>query len=704
MQIAAELRELSRNLWWCWHTDAIALLRDLDADLWRRVNHNPIAFLAEMPAEVLEARAAELALESRINYAFHRLHEYLNRRRSWGDVHAGPLRAHPVAYFSAEFGIHESLPVYSGGLGILAGDTLKSASDLGIPLVGVGLLYAQGYFNQRLDASGWQQESYFETPIDRLPIETVEDAEGSPLKVHVDTRAGGIAALVWRVAVGRTTLLLLDSDLEENTPANRELTGRLYGGDTDMRIRQELLLGVGGLRALTAMGIRPGVLHLNEGHSAFSLLEAARMEMASDGVDFLEAFRRVKLRTVFTTHTPVEAGHDRFHPDLTEQTLGPLREALGLPHDELMGLGRVNPSDPGEPFCMTVLGLKGSWKSNAVAAVHGQVSRRMWRPLWPGRDESEVPIGHITNGIHVSSWLAPPMRRLLDAYLGADWEQKTQLPATWEGIHRIDDAELWEAQQIIKSQLVGYVHRQVCAQEAARQGGGEACEITMERLDPAVLTIGFARRFATYKRGSMVLSDENRLEKLVSDTERPIQLVFAGKAHPHDEPGKHLIQRIFRMSSDPRFMGRVVFLEDYDINVARHLLQGVDVWLNTPRRPREACGTSGMKGVFNCALNLSVLDGWWAEAYDGLNGFAIGQGAEHVDDGEQDRRDAEALYAVLEEEVIPLYYDRGEGGVPYGWVARMKHAVQSLAWRYNAGRMVMEYATKCYLPAVGLGP
>ena len=703
MEIAAELRELSRNLWWCWHTDAIALFRDLDADLWRKVNHNPIAFLAEMPADDLVARASELALESRINYTFHRLHEYMSRQRTWGDVHAGPLRVNPVAYFSAEFGLHESLPIYSGGLGILAGDTLKCASDLGIPFVGVGLLYAQGYFNQRLDTSGWQQESYFETPVDRLPIERVDDGEGQALKVQVSTREGQIAAFIWRLAVGRTTLLLLDSDLEENSPSDRELTGRLYGGDTGVRIRQELLLGVGGMRALAALGIRPGVLHLNEGHSAFSLLEAARMEMASDGVDFREASGRVRLRTVFTTHTPVEAGHDRFDGDLVEHTVGPLREALGISHDELMGLGRVNPSDGGEPLCMTVLGLKGAWKANAVAAVHGQVTRRMWQALWPGRAESEVPIGDITNGIHVSSWLAPPMRRLLDTYLGKDWEQHMQLPATWEGIHRIDDAELWEAQQIIKTQLVGYVQRQVCAQEAAREGSGETCNVTVRRLDPAVLTIGFGRRFATYKRGSLVLSDEERLERLVSDPQRPIQLIFAGKAHPQDEPGKHLIQRIFRMSSDPRFMGRVVFLEDYDVNVGRHLVQGVDVWLNAPRRPREACGTSGMKGVFNCALNLSVLDGWWAEAYDGMNGFAIGHGAQHVDEAEQDRRDAEALYSVLEESVIPLYYDRNDRGVPLGWVARQKHAIQSLAWRFNAGRMVMEYAEKCYLPAVGAG-
>jgi len=703
MDIAAELRELAQNLWWCWNTETIALFRDLDADLWRKVNHNPIAFLAEMPAAQLEATAAELALESRISYASHGLHEYVGRRDTWGAIHGGPLRVNPVAYFSAEFGLHESLPIYSGGLGILAGDTVKSASDLGIPMVGVGLLYAQGYFNQRLDKSGWQQESYFETPIERLPIDKATDANGNPLKIYIDTRAGRIGAQVWFVAVGRNRLMLLDSDIEENSPDDRELTGRLYGGDSAIRIRQELLLGVGGVKALHALGISPGVLHLNEGHSAFSLLETARTEMETDGIDFPEALRRVKRRTIFTTHTPVEAGHDRFDSGLVDQVLGPLRESLQISHDSLMELGRVNPHDGNELFCMTVLGLRGAWKSNAVAALHGQVSRRMWQTLWPDRAESEVPIGHITNGIHVSSWLAPPMRKLFDAGFGSDWERRMDSPATWEAIHQTDDGELWEAHQIIKTRLITYIQRQVCTQEASRQESGAACDMTMKRLDPSVLTIGFARRFATYKRGSLILSDEARIEKLICDPNRPIQIVFAGKAHPHDEPGKHLIQRIFDLSRDPRFMGRVVFLEDYDINVARHFVQGVDVWLNTPRRPREACGTSGMKAVFNGVLNLSVPDGWWAEAYDGLNGFAIGQGSQHISEAQQDQRDAEALYTVLEKEVIPLYYDRSDSGIPLRWVARMKHAIQSLAWRFNARRMLLEYARKCYLPAVGVG-
>ena len=703
MDIAAELRVLAKNLWWSWHPDAISLFRDLDLELWRKVNHNPIAFLATMPPERLNERAAELALAARINYVFHRQHEYLNRRRSWGDTYAGPLRARPVAYLSAEFGIHESIPVYSGGLGTLAGDHLKSASDLGIPIVGVGLLYAQGYFNQRLDTEGWQRESYSETPVGQLPADEAI-VDGKPLRISVDTRDSRIVLRVWRLPVGSAVLLLLDSDVEENPGEQRELTGRLYGGDSQVRIKQELILGVGGIRALQALGIQPGVLHLNEGHSAFAVLEMARQKMVADGIDFETAFRRAGDRTVFTTHTPVEAGHDRFGGDLVEATLAPLRESLKLSTDQFMGLGRVKPQDHNETFCMTVLGLRAARKMNAVSALHGKISRRMWRGLWQDRTEHEVPIKHITNGVHALSWMAPAIREILNRYLGPEWKGRESRPEAWHPAGRIDDTELWEAHEILKSHLISYVHRQVCEQEARRQETGAACDMTIKRLDPSVLTIGFARRFATYKRHGLLLADEQRLERLTCDPERPIQIVFAGKAHPRDEPAKHSIQKIFRMSRDPRFMGRVVFLEDYDINVARHLIQGVDVWMNTPRRPREASGTSGMKAIFNGVLNLSIIDGWWAEAYDGMNGFAIGTGGEHVNVETQDARDGESLYSVLENEIIPLYYDRDNHGIPLGWIARMKHAIQSLAWQFNADRMVIEYARTCYLPAVGAGP
>lgn len=701
MDIASKLRELSRNLWWTWQPNVIAIFRDIDPALWRQVNHNPIAFLSSISPENVAARAAELALEPRISYAVHRLHEYLTSETSWSGAGATPLGNDPVAYFSAEFGLHESIPIYSGGLGVLAGDHLKSASDLGIPLVAVGLLYAQGYFKQRLDAGGWQQESYYETEVGQLPLEKVLDSNGNPRTVQVETRRGSIVAGLWLARVGRTRLLLLDTDVEENAPPDRALVSRLYGGDQRTRIRQELLLGVGGIRALEALGIRPGVIHLNEGHSAFALLEFARREMAFDAIDFQEAIRRTGARTVFTTHTPVEAGHDRFYGDLVEETLGLVRESLGLSHEQFMALGRVDSQDPNEPFCMTVLGLKVARQSNGVAALHGQVTRRMWHGLWPERREMDVPIGHITNGVHVASWISPFMKQLYDNCLGAGWEVKMCQRAAWTAIRDVDDAELWEANQVGKARLIAYVQRQVCAQEARRQGSGELCDFTMKRLEPDVLTLGFARRFATYKRGDLILSDDVRLAKLISDPDRPLQVILAGKAHPKDDPGKQLIQRIFGMCRDPRFLGRIAFIEDYDINVARHLLQGVDVWLNTPRRPLEASGTSGMKAAFNGALNLSILDGWWAEAYNGRNGFAIGAGGQHSSAEVQDRRDAQSLYDVLESEVIPLYYQRDSGGVPRGWMERVKNAIETLAPRFNADRMVIDYARSCYLPAVG---
>ncbi len=701
MDILAGLKQLARNLWWTWHPGVIELFRDLDPHLWREVRHNPIAFLDALPQDTLEKRTLELALESRINFALYRLREYLEGRDSWRQVADSPLGVRPVAYFSAEFGLHESIPIYSGGLGILAGDHIKSASDLGLPLIGVGLLYAQGYFNQRLDAGGWQQESYFETDIDQLPLERLTDENGTPRLVQVETRSGSISAGLWLTRVGRCRLLLLDSDVPENSAENRSLVARLYGGDESVRIRQELLLGVGGMRALAELGCRPSVVHLNEGHSAFSVLELMRQERERDGVGFHEAFRRVRYRTLFTTHTPVMAGHDRFNSPLVEECLGPLRDHLGLSHDDFMALGRVNPQDHNESFCMTVLGLKAARASNGVSALHGKVSRRMWQDMWPDRPEADIPIEHVTNGIHVASWLSPPMRQLFDSVLASDWQKRMSDPETWEPITGVNDAELWEANQLAKARLINFVQRQACRQEEQREGTQKACALTQKRLHPEILTLGFARRFATYKRGDLILTDEVRLEKLLCSDEQPVQIIIAGKAHPKDDPAKALIQRVFKLCRDERFLGRIVFLEDYDINVARHLLQGVDLWLNTPRRPLEACGTSGMKAVFNGALNCSVLDGWWAEAYNGRNGFAVGDGGEHVDPEVQDQRDAASLYEVLEKEVIPLYYERNSKGVPCGWVARMKNALTTLAWRFNADCMVMHYARKFYLPGIG---
>ncbi len=692
---------LARNLWWSWDHNSSSLFLDLDPARWNELNHNPVALLGEFPLAKLETRAAELMLHSRVNYAYRRLLEYLEADRTWGTRHAGVLRPHPVAYFSAEFGLHESLPVYSGGLGVLAGDHIKSASDLDIPLVGIGLFYGQGYFRQRLDANGWQREEYLKTDVNQMPMEVAIGKDGRPVVVELETRSGRIRAKVWRVEVGRRDLLLLDSDVEGNAPEDRELTSRLYGGDLRIRIRQELLLGVGGLRALKALGISPGVLHLNEGHSAFAVLEAIRMRMEEEGLAFDAAVPRVSREVVFTTHTPVPAGHDRFDAGLIEEHIGPLRESLGLSQESLMGLGRENSSNGDELFCMTVLALRLSRRANAVSALHAEVSRHMWTGLYRDKVEDDVPIGHITNGVHVPSWLAPQMFRLYDRHLGTDWHQRSSEGKIWLGIENVDDGELWETHLNLKSQLIEFVRRRAVEQAKRRTESREELQRLERVLSPDALTIGFARRFATYKRANLILTDIERLASMVNDPNRPVQFVFAGKAHPLDEPGKRVLQQIAELMRDPKFRDKFVFVEDYDINVGRRFVQGVDVWLNNPRRPLEASGTSGQKVVLNGGLNLSVLDGWWAEAYDGMNGFSIGTGRTHSNMNVHDARDGEDLMRTLREEVIPLYYQRDRDGLPRGWIRRMKRTIRTLGWRFNADRMVMDYTQKCYVPAAG---
>ena len=694
------LRALAQNLWWTWHPEVIRLFTDLDPHLWRQVDHNPVAFLNRISPEQIEQRASELVIHSRINHAFRRLNEYLVKPQTWGTVHCGNLCSRPVAYFSAEFGLHESLPIYSGGLGILAGDHLKSASDLGIPLIGIGLLYHQGYFMQRLTKEGWQEEEYVDLDIKQLPFEPLKQTDGQPLIIRVDTREGFILAGVWQLQVGRVQLLLLDSNVEGNTDEDRMLTSRLYGGNDRTRIRQELLLGIGGARALQALNLFPGVLHLNEGHSAFAILEEIRRIMQDDNIPFDRARRRVSLYTVFTTHTPVPAGHDRFSPDLIEEHLGVFREKLGLSHEAFMAAGRVNPNDKTEPFCMTVLALKNSLRANAVSAIHADVSRRMWQALWPNRPEGEIPIGHITNGVHALSWLAPQMNTLFETRLAHNWSTRMIHADIWEKVSEIDDGELWETHQTLNMRLINFVRRRLLLQ-AQRLGDQETIQQIDQILDPDILTIGSARRLATYKQGDLILSRPERLIKLVTDPKMPTQIIFAGKAHPRDNEGKTILQRIIQHANNPVLKRRIIFVEDYDYNVARHLVQGVDVWLNTPRRPLEACGTSGQKVVLNGGLNLSILDGWWNEAFNGRNGFAIGHGGMHNDPNQQYQRDAEFLYQALEKEVIPLYYDRDPSGLPHRWIKRVKESMQSLGWRFNADRMVRDYAMRFYLPAAG---
>ena len=579
--------------------------------------------------------------------------------------------------------------------------TSRVLSGLGVPLVAVGLYYNQGYFKQRLDQNGYQLEEYIDTQIENLPCREATDTNGKPLTIKIDTRKGPVFAKVWLMHVGRVPLYLLDCDLEGNRPEDRSLTSRLYGGDERTRIRQELVLGIGGVRALKALGIKPSVIHLNEGHSAFAPLEVIRERMMEDGLDFDDALREVARHTIFTTHTPVPAGHDRFSADSVEEHLGPVRDSLGISLDQFLELGRVDPTNGSEPFCMTVLGLKVSRRANAVSSLHGHISRRMWAGLWPYRTEEEIPIGHITNGVHIPSWLAFQMQQLYDRHFPVDWMRRMGESEVWENIFSVDPGELWETHQALKNLLFNFVRRRLSRQLRRRGESSEAVDRARNVLDPSSLTIGFARRFATYKRADLLFSDLDRLQELLRRTDQPVQLIFAGKAHPKDEPGKALIQKIANFRHDSAFADRVVYIEDYDINVCRHLIQGVDVWLNNPRRPLEASGTSGQKVVLNGGLNLSILDGWWAEAYNGNNGFAIGSGSRHVSDTITDQRDAENLHRVLANEVVPLFYERDDDGLPRRWIRMMMNSIASLAWRFSSHRMVMDYTRTCYVPAAG---
>jgi starch phosphorylase len=696
----SRLRELATNLYWTWNPDVYDIFQDLNPQLWRELQRNPILFLERLTDEFIEERSKVMALNSRITRSHYALRDYLESETTWGRQHARTLRLRQVAYFSAEFGLHESLPIYSGGLGVLSGDHIKAASDLDVPLIGVGLLYEQGYFSQSLDANGWQHEAYLEADVSRLPLVAARNAEGDPIRIVLETRSNHpIHLRVWAADVGRCRLILLDSNVDENPEETRELTAQLYGGDQRTRILQELVLGVGGMRALREMGEHPGVLHLNEGHTTFATLELARHLMERNSRSFADVRDVASAMTAFTTHTPVPAGHDRFAPDLVEEVLGPLRDDLGLTKEEFLELGRINPTDDNETFCMTVLGLKMSRYRNAVSNLHRRVTRTMWRPLWPGRALEEIPIAHVTNGIHVTTWIASEMDRLYRRWLSEDWHDQMYDPHIWEGVDDMYDEEIWEMSGLLRGHLVDFARERVRKQFEAR---GEP-DPTRDRpfLNESVLTIGVARRFTPYKRVDLLLRDTDRLDKLVNNPRMPVQLVFAGKAHPRDEEGKKLIQRIFQTANDPRFVGKIVFLENYDMNVTRHIIQGVDVWLSNPRRPLEACGTSGMKAVLNGALNLSVLDGWWAEAYDGTNGFAIGDGREHSDSAKQDEMDLGSLYEVLETQVVPMFYDRDEDDVPRDWIQRQKNALRTLVWRFSSHRMIAEYVTHCYVPAAG---
>jgi starch phosphorylase len=695
-KLIPKLQKLTQNLWWTWKPEVRTIFRDLDLDLYQKAHQNPMSVLKQISPEQLEQRAADVDVPARVDRALRQLAEYLTPVTTWGLTHAGAMRSRPVAYFCMEFGIHESLPIYSGGLGILAGDHLKAASDLGVPLVGVGLLYHEGYTSQVLDGNLWQQDVVEPFDVADLPLVPAVDSHGEPVRVSIELPGRLVHAAVLEVMVGRVRLILLDTRVRENDAKDVALTARLYGGDQRMRIEQELLLGVGGARALRALDINASVFHLNEGHSAFALLERARYRIQIDGMNPQQALQEVAAAAVFTTHTPVDAGHDRFPAELAAEHLRPLAEGLKLPLDEVMGLGRVNPHDQGSPFMPTVLALKLSRRANGVSALHGVVSRKMWNHLFPGLREEAVPIGHVTNGVHLPTWLATEMNHLYESHLGVGYQGALTRPDTWTKIEHVSSAEIWETKQVLKARTLRFIRKRH-AETRARLG---LPEIDPAPLDPDALTIGFARRFVPYKRPDLLFTDLDRLDRLVNNPKRPVNLIFAGRAHPADNTGKALIQKVAKLLEEPRFRHRILFIENYNIRVGRMLYQGIDAWLNNPQRPLEACGTSGMKVVLNGGLHISIRDGWWAEAYDGENGFAIGTGEIHADQAIQDRRDADDLFRLLEEEVVPLYYEnRNATGVPRSWVKAMKQSIRTLAWRFNADRMVKDYVEHLYLPA-----
>ncbi len=692
------LHKLAYNLWWCWNADAVALFRRIDPDLFEALDHSPVRLLSSTDQarfDELDQDDGFLAHMERVSAALDR---YLTAKTWFQEQFAADADAR-VGYFSMEFGIHESVPVYSGGLGVLAGDHLKSASDLGLPLAGVSLMYREGYFRQYLNVDGWQQERYPENDFFNLPLIAELDAKGAPILVPAPLPGRDVLLRVWRIQVGRVPLYLLDANIPQNRPEDRGITAQLYGGDQHTRIQQEIVLGIGGIRALRALGQEPTVCHMNEGHAAFVGLERIRLLMEEKKLDFATAKEVVKAGTCFTTHTPVPAGNDAFPPQMIDQYLGGYLQQLGIDRATLFSLGRQHPQNEGEPFGMTVLALKLANTSNGVSRLHGSVSRKMWQDIWPSLPAAEVPIGSITNGVHTRSWMAPEMGQLFERYLGVQWEERPADFAVWKRVEHIPDAELWRTHERCRERLIALCRTRLKAQLQRRGAPPSEVVAADEALDPDALTIGFARRFATYKRGDLVFRDPARLAALLNDAKRPVQFVFAGKAHPRDNGGKELIARVVQMARKPEFRRRVVFVEDYDMNIARHLVHGVDVWLNNPRRPLEASGTSGMKVSVNGGLNLSILDGWWVEGYDGDNGWAIGAGEEYTDLNYQDEVESRALYELLERDIAPLFYNRGSDGLPRGWIRRMKRSLTTLVPVFNTNRMVEEYLERCYLPS-----
>ncbi len=694
------LEELSNSLWWSWHPEGRTVFRTLDYALWRLSGHNPVQQLFEISHEKLEAAAGDTSFLALYDTAVAAFDKDLKDHGSWyANNHANDLPG-PVAYFSMEFAIHNSLPIYAGGLGVLAGDLCKEASDLGLPMVAVGFMYPQGYFHQRISAEGWQEEEYRQLDFTKTPVTQILSGDSQKCLAEVKLKDRILHLGAWLVKVGRVSLYLLDTNLEENDPHDRQLSGRLYTADREQRLLQEMLLGIGGVRVLRSLGIRPAIWHANEGHTAFMMLERLREEIEAE-TSLKIALENVQRLTVFTTHTPVPAGHDVFSKDLVEQYFSDYWPSLGIDREAFMDLGRQSGTGDAN-FNMTILSLKTSGQRNAVSELHGRVTRRMWHGLWPDRPVDETPISYVTNGIHVPTWMSIEIRTLYDTYLGENWLEQHDNVSLWERIEDIPDEELWRVHQVMKRKLFHIILERAQQRWARSEASPQQILAMGSLLDHDALTLGFVRRFAEYKRPSLLFQDIERLKRIVNNSLRPVQIIFTGKSHPADTASKLLLQRVHTMARDRAFQGRIAFLEDYDMHLSRYLVQGVDVWLNTPRRLQEASGTSGMKACLNGVLHLSVPDGWWHEGFTDGNGWAIGDDIVKSGTDEEDHSDAEALYHLLEEQVIPMYYERTRSGLPQGWVAMMKRSIRSIVPAFSARRMLKEYCEKTYLPAMAL--
>lgn len=694
------LLEITKNFWWCWNQKAVNLLRTIDIDNYDEKDHNPIRILGESSQECFYNMLHDDAAMMNLAEVYDEFKTYMNQETWYASLDdSQKTENEKIAYFSFEYGLHESLPNYSGGLGILSGDHLKSASDLGLPFIAVGLLYRKGYFRQYLNADGWQQEYDIENDFFNLALEKVLDSNGETMKVDVDLPGRKVYAQIWKANVGRIQLYYLDANIEENSVEDRDITAQLYGGNLETRIQQEILLGIGGIKALKKLGIKPTIYHMNEGHSAFLSLERIRQLMIDDKLDRKTAREVVFSSNVFTTHTPVPAGNDVFPIEMMQKYFVDYIKQIDMSMEEFLKLGKIDPNNQKEDFCMTVLALNLSAENNGVSELHGHVSREMWKDIWKGVPAKELPIDSITNGIHTLSWISFDMQNLLDRYLGPRWRTKPLEYGIWERVQKIPDAELWRTHERRKERLIDFCRERLKAQIINRGFTKNEINHAEQILTPEALTIGFARRFATYKRGTLLFRDIERLKKIISNPHRPVQIIFAGKAHPHDNGGKELIKNIAEICRRQEFRDHIVFLEDYDINVARYMVQGVDVWLNNPRRPLEASGTSGMKVPPNGGLNFSILDGWWDEAYDGQNGWAIGNREEYTDLEYQDEVESNALYNVLENEIIPLYYERGRDDIPRQWVTAMKWSMQTVCPQFSTNRMVADYFNKFYTNA-----